>query len=234
MYIQSSGLLTVLRPVEETDLETFAAWRPYPSVLQERARMPYRSLQDWQGWLSRVTASERADALVIETIEKQIVGVICCDSDAKAVGPSASAGQSACLSMQIDVAHARRGYGFDAMVTFLDNAFPMDALPPMPGVFNLQFLECSVPAYNTIAARFLNQIGFVCPQPTWFTEPMGRAILDDPEIRPYQRFIRVGPGGAEVMTHVLELARSSWLSRRNTLLASRKERAESRMKAEEH
>lgn len=213
MEFAKPGVLTLLRDLNESDLESLSSLPPYESVIFERCRLPFRSLNEWKKWFSQRNGKPGMERVAALNTDGDVVGLIVLEP----IQADRSSRKTFRLHLEIGSSHARRGYGFDGLTTFLDNLF---SLPSPP-----ELIEVKIPAFHSIANRFLNSLSFQMNEKVWDIEPLGQTIFQINELRSFMRFFQVTGNQTEVTCFIHRLTRIHWNCKRDFLLAKREEKA---------
>jgi RimJ/RimL family protein N-acetyltransferase len=135
------GGLAQIRPLRFADLPEMAAWEPHPNPLLRAYNLHFDSPASWRHWLQK--RLQHRWAYAIRSLEGDLVGHM---SLRQIDHP-----RSARLGITIAADYVGRGYGRDAMCTFLDYFF---------GELGFEEMRLDVSGANLPARRLYQKLGF--------------------------------------------------------------------------
>ncbi|MFH1740248.1 MAG: GNAT family N-acetyltransferase [bacterium] len=194
--VYAFGERTIVRPLDRSDCDSIASWKPYSEPELAPYIIPRRDKALWDQWFSAQTG-RNGNAFAIETKQKEFIGFILLSKIDETEG-------SANLHFQIDPAKSGERLGLDGLRAFLELYF---------GKWRRETLTATVPAYNLRGRGCLRQCSFVMKDQVWEPEPRGVDVLSIPELAGVRRFFRVVANRTEVQCLVLETTRLTWVSK---------------------
>jgi RimJ/RimL family protein N-acetyltransferase len=185
-----------LRPLRRDDIEAMAQWRRQPDPLDEAWNWPHtlQAAGTTDLWFAIYTLDDRRREWAIVR-ENAIIGHI-------GLRQIDEAERSARLGMLLGCTFRGQGYGDETLRGFLDAFF---------GPLGFSLLRLDVAAYNVVALRLYERIGFRRTGTLWHPlDLLDPAVLADPRYNPIRQYLRHNEHGVAAHHITMELRREGW------------------------
>jgi RimJ/RimL family protein N-acetyltransferase len=194
------GTRVTIRPMERTDVDAMAQWRPSVDPLYQPYDFPQRSQAEHRRWFEWRSNDPARRLYTIEDEEHRIVGSLTLRG--------IEGRSSARLGITLGADFVSHGYGTEALRLFLDYYFE---------TMGFRRMVLDVAATNLRAVRSYRTLGF--QQVGHHYRPADHAsyriILHNPQYRHLHAYFRRQGPVVQVMFYDMVLTREEWQARRH-------------------
>jgi diamine N-acetyltransferase len=191
------GRLTTFRRFREVDAPELLLWGEHDDILLESYNMGLRSREDALRWFGIRQGWLMAELFAVDSLsEGRVVGYI-------GLREIDIEGKTSVLGISFDPAALGRGYGTDALQTFLGYYFE-------EWEFEAMLLDVAGP--NIRAQRSYEKCGFRYTGEHW--KPFSghaRQALKSPLLREYPERFRLNGGSLSMLFYDMKITREQWL-----------------------